>query len=606
MPSHRTRPWGRVAAVAVTSTLLVSVAAGTASAAPATPKSPIAVGYLGAVSSIDADATAIGTKVLREGGNAVDAAVATAAALGVTDPFSAGVGGGGFFVYYDARSGKVSTLDGRETAPKTANENLFVENGAAIPFDQAVTSGLGVGIPGTPATWQDALRKWGTQPLSKIIKPAEKLAKNGFTVDKTFHDQIANNAVRFAAFPSTRSLYLPGGAPPVVGTKFANPDLGATYDKLAAEGTSALYRGPIGADIARTVQHPPVDPASTLNVRPGNLTTGDLAAYKTIERTPTHTQYRGLDVYGMPAPSSGGLTVGEALNILENVDVSKLSKADYLHYFMESTRLAFADRNRWIGDPAFVDVPAKELLSQRFADTRACLINPAKAGTSPVAPADPRNPVPCAAGTTGAPTPYEGENTTHLTTSDRWGNVVAYTLTIEQEGGSGIVVPGRGFLLNNELTDFSFTPVTPGVPDPNLPGSGKRPRSSMAPTIVLQHGKPLLAVGSPGGASIITTVLQVLLGRLDRELTLPQAIAAPRVSQRNSAAAQVEQGFLNLPETAALRAKGQGFSTAPAEIGAATGVEKLRDGRWLAAAEPVRRGSGSAQVVLPVRFPWDK
>ncbi|HEV7973345.1 gamma-glutamyltransferase [Amycolatopsis sp.] len=606
MPSHRTRPWGRVAAVAVTSTLLVSVAAGTASAAPATPKSPIAVGYLGAVSSIDADATAIGTKVLREGGNAVDAAVATAAALGVTDPFSAGVGGGGFFVYYDARSGKVSTLDGRETAPKTANENLFVENGAAIPFDQAVTSGLGVGIPGTPATWQDALRKWGTQPLSKIIKPAEKLAKNGFTVDKTFHDQIANNAVRFAAFPSTRSLYLPGGAPPVVGTKFANPDLGATYDKLAAEGTSALYRGPIGADIARTVQHPPVDPASTLNVRPGNLTTGDLAAYKTIERTPTHTQYRGLDVYGMPAPSSGGLTVGEALNILENVDVSKLSKADYLHYFMESTRLAFADRNRWIGDPAFVDVPAKELLSQRFADTRACLINPAKAGTSPVAPADPRNPVPCAAGTTGAPTPYEGENTTHLTTSDRWGNVVAYTLTIEQEGGSGIVVPGRGFLLNNELTDFSFTPVTPGVPDPNLPGSGKRPRSSMAPTIVLEHGKPLLAVGSPGGASIITTVLQVLLGRLDRGLTLPQAIAAPRVSQRNSAAAQVEQEFLNLPETAALRAKGQGFSTAPAEIGAATGVEKLRDGRWLAAAEPVRRGIGSAQVVLPVRFPWDE
>jgi gamma-glutamyltranspeptidase/glutathione hydrolase len=606
MPSHRTRPWGRAAVVAVTSTLIVSATAGAASAAPATPKSPIAIGYLGAVSSIDADATAIGTKVLRDGGNAVDAAVATAAALGVTDPFSAGVGGGGFFVYYDARSGKVSTLDGRETAPKTADENLFVENGTAIPFAEAVTSGLGVGVPGTPATWQDALRKWGTQSLAKTLQPAEQLAKHGFTVDKTFHDQIANNAARFAAFPATSSLYLPGGAPPVVGTTFANPDLGATYGKLAAEGTSALYRGAIGADIARTVQHPPVDPASTLNVRPGNLTTGDLAAYKTVERAPTHTQYRGLDVYGMPAPSSGGLTVGEALNILESVDVSKLSEADYLHYFMESTRLAFADRNRWIGDPAFVDVPAKELLSQRFADTRSCLINPAKAQISPVAPADPRNPVPCVAGTTGAPTPYEGENTTHLTTSDRWGNVVAYTLTIEQEGGSGMVVPGRGFLLNNELTDFSFTPVTPGVPDPNLPGPGKRPRSSMAPTIVLQHGKPLLAVGSPGGASIITTVLQVLLGRLDRGLSLPEAIAAPRVSQRNSATAQVEQAFLNLPEIAALRAKGQGFSTAPAEIGAATGVEKLRDGRWLAAAEPVRRGTGSAQVVLPVRFPWDK
>ena len=599
MRTRRNRSLGRVALVVLSTTLIAPATAGSVSAATPTPTSPVAVGYLGAVSSIDADATAIGTEVLRQGGNAVDAAVATAAALGVTDPFSAGIGGGGFLVFYDARTGRVHTLDGRETAPATADQNLFVENGRALPFAEAVTSGLGVGVPGTPATWQEALRQWGTRPLSKILNPAEQLARHGFTVDKTFHDQIANNAARFAAFPSTRSLYLPGGAPPVVGTTFVNPDLGATYAQLATAGPDALYRGPIAAEIARTVQQPPVDPASTLKVRPGKLTTGDLAAYRAIERTPAHTEYRGLDVYGMPAPSSGGLTVGEALNILESVDISKLSKADYLHYFLESTRLAFADRNRWIGDPAFSDVPAKELLSQRFADSRACLINPDKAGSSPVAPADPRNPTPCAAGTTGAPTPYEGENTTHLTVADRWGNVVAYTLTIEQEGGSGIVVPGRGFLLNNELTDFSFTPVTPGVPDPNLPGPGKRPRSSMAPTIVLRHGAPLVAVGSPGGASIITTVLQVLLGRLDRGLSLEDAIAAPRASQRNSASAQVEQQFLDQPETAALRAKGQGFSTTPAEIGAATGVEGLGGGRWLAAAEPVRRGGGAAQVVLP-------
>jgi len=596
---QRNRPFGRVAVVALSAALLVPATAGTASAAP--PKSPVAVGYLGAVSSIDADATAIGTKVLRDGGNAVDAAIATAAALGVTDPFSAGVGGGGFLVFYDAHTGQVHTLDGRETAPKAADQNLFVENGQPLPFDAAVTSGLGVGVPGTPATWQDALRKWGTRSLAQTLRPAAQLARGGFVVDRTFHDQIANNAARFSAFPSTRSLYLPGGAPPAPGTKFRNPDLASTYDKLAAQGTDVLYRGAIGADIANTVQHPPVDPASTLNVRPGKMTTADLAAYRSIERQPTHTEYRGLDVYGMPAPSSGGLTVGEALNILETVDVSKLSQADYLQYFLESTRLAFADRNRWIGDPATIDVPAKELLSQRFADTRACLINPAKALVSPVAPADPRHPVPCGAGTTGAPTPYEGENTTHLTVADKWGNVAAYTLTIEQEGGSGIVVPGRGFILNNELTDFSFTPVTPGVPDPNLPGPGKRPRSSMAPTIVFQHGRPLLAVGSPGGASIITTVLQILVGRLDRGLSLEDAIAAPRASQRNSALAQVEQAFLDLPVTAELRARGQGFSTAPAEIGAATGVEHLRDGRWLAAAEPVRRGVGSAQVVWPHR-----
>ncbi|MDT7796867.1 MAG: gamma-glutamyltranspeptidase / glutathione hydrolase [Actinomycetota bacterium] len=599
MPALRSR---RTLVIAATAALLTTVATGPATAATPTPKTPVATGFGGAVASIDADATAIGTQVLREGGNAVDAAVAVAAALGVTDPFSAGVGGGGFFVYYDAKTGRVHTLDGRETAPKSADANLFVENGQPLPFNDAVTSGLSVGVPGTPATWSEALRKWGTRSLAKSLKPAENLARKGFVVDPTFQTQIANNAARFSAFPSTRSLYLPNGAPPAPGTVFKNPDLAATYAQLERGGVDALYKGPIGADIAKTVQQPPKDPASTLNVRPGKLTARDIAGYRAIERTPTHAEYRGLDVYGMPAPSSGGLTVGEALNILENYDLKHASKADYLQYFLESTRFAFADRNRWIGDPAVIDVPAKELLSQRFADTRACLISKDKAATSPVAPADPKHPTPCAAGPTGAPTPYEGENTTHLTVADKWGNVVAYTLTIEQEGGSGIVVPGRGFLLNNELTDFSFTPVTPGVPDPNLPGPGKRPRSSMAPTIVLKDGRPFFATGSPGGASIITTVLQVLTGRIDRGLSLEDAIAAPRASQRNSAQAQVEQEFLDLPETATLKARGQGFSTAPAEIGAATGVERLRDGRWLAAAEPVRRGIGSAQVVWPAHW----
>ncbi|WP_209668110.1 gamma-glutamyltransferase [Amycolatopsis magusensis] len=600
---RRTRLLRSVLAVSCATALLTAGAP--ASAAPGAPpgKVPEQVGHLGAVSSIDADASQIGIDVLRRGGNAVDAAVATAAALGVTDPFSAGIGGGGFFVFYEARTGKVHTIDGRETAPGTADENLFVENGKAIPFAEAVTSGLSVGTPGTPATWLDALRKWGTLPLAKAMKPAEDLARHGFTVDKTFHDQIANNAARFSAFPATRELYLPGGAPPVVGSRFANPDLAKTYRELARTGNAALYRGRIGEDVVRTVQQPPVDPAAGLKVRPGKLSGEDLAKYRTVDREPTHTEYRGLDVYGMPAPSSGGLSVGEALNILEGTDLSQLDKTQYLHRFLESTRLSFADRNRWIGDPAFVDVPSAELLSQEFADSRACLIDPAQALVSPVAPGDPRDPQPCAAGDTPAPTPYEGENTTHLTAADRWGNVVAYTLTIEQEGGSGMVVPGRGFLLNNELTDFSMVPVTPGVPDPNLPAAGKRPRSSMAPTIVLKDGKPLLAAGSPGGASIITTVLQVLTGRLDRDLSLVEAIAEPRASQRNSDNAQVEQAFLNQPETAQLRALGQEFASAPGEIGASTAVELLPDGRWLAAAEPVRRGGGSARVVLPVPHP---
>ncbi len=556
----------RTLTIAATAALAATVAAAPASAATPTPKSPVATGFGGAVASIDADATAIGTKILRDGGNAVDAAVAVAAALGVTDPFSAGVGGGGFLVFYDAETGRVHTLDGRETAPKSADANLFLEDGKPLPFDAAVTSGLSVGVPGTPATWSEAARKWGTRPLSKLLKPAENLARTGFVVDQTFQTQIANNAARFSAFPSTRSLYLPGGAPPAPGTVFKNPDLADTYAELERKGTGAIYGGPIGADIAKTVQKPPVDPASTLKVRPGKLTTSDIASYRAIERNPTHMNYRGLDVYGMPAPSSGGLTVGESLNILENFDLKHASKADYLQYFLESTRFAFADRNRWIGDPAFNDVPNRELVSQKFADSRACLISRTKAATSPVAPADPRHPTPCAAAVNPAPTPYEGENTTHLTVADRWGNVVAYTLTIEQEGGSGMVVPGRGFILNNELTDFSFTPVTPGVPDPNLPGPGKRPRSSMAPTIVLKDGRPFFATGSPGGASIITTVLQVIVGRVDRGLSLENAIAAPRASQRNSAAAQVEQAFLDQDNGAVvtdLKARGQGFSTGP-------------------------------------------
>ncbi|SHN45693.1 gamma-glutamyltransferase [Cryptosporangium aurantiacum] len=557
---------------------------------------PTAVGHGGAVSSVDPDATAIGIEVLRRGGNAVDAAIATAAALGVTEPYSAGIGGGGFFVYYDAKRKKISTIDGRETAPASFTPTVFTENGTAIPFAEAVTSGLSVGVPGTPLTWQQALDTWGTRSLSQSLAPATALAKKGFVVDTTFRAQTAANAARFADFPATRALFLPGGQPPTIGTTLRNPDLARTYEQLARGGVRQFYTGPIGADVVRTAQNPPVDPAATRIVRKGQLTAADLARYTAPFRAPTRVGYRGLDVFSMAPPSSGGTTVGEALNILERVGLKGVDQTQYLHRYLAATTLAFADRNRWVGDPAAVDVPVRELLSDRFAATRACLVDPEKALTTPQAPGDPRTAGSDCAQPAGAPSgaAYEGPSTTHLTVADKWGNVVAYTLTIEQTGGSAITVPGRGFLLNNELTDFSFTPVTPGAPDPNLPGPGKRPRSSMAPTIVLDHGKPLLALGSPGGATIITTVLQVLLGRLDRGLTLPQAIAAPRASGRNGAAVEAEPGF----DTAALTALGWSF-TDVAEIGAVAAVEFLRDGRIVAAAEPSRRGGGSAAVVRP-------
>ncbi|EFL38079.1 gamma-glutamyltransferase [Streptomyces griseoflavus] len=567
-----------------------------------TPKVPVAVGHGGAVSSVDADASAAGIAVLRNGGNAVDAAVATAAALGVTEPYSAGVGGGGYFVYYDARSRTVHTLDGRETAPLTADAGLFLENGEPIPFAEAVSSGLAVGTPGTPATWQRALDAWGRRGLGTVLKPAERLARDGFTVDDTFRTQTAANETRFRHFPDTAELFLPGGELPAVGSTFRNPDLARTYAELRRKGVDALYRGDIGRDIVNTVNEPPVDPGSGWNARPGELTARDLAAYRALSRPPTRTSYRGLDVYSIAPSSSGGTTVGEALNILENTDLSEATDTRYLHRFIEASRIAFADRGRWVGDPAFEDVPAKELLSQRFADSRACLIRDDAVLTSPLAPGDPRDPSPCAArGGEAAPTTYEGENTTHLTTADKWGNVVAYTLTIEQTGGSGITVPGRGFLLNNELTDFSFAPANPAVHDPNLPGPGKRPRSSISPTIVLdRQDRPVVALGSPGGSTIITTVLGTLTGFLDRGLPLADAIAAPRASQRNTAQTDLEPGLYDSEVRQRLEALGHVFRENP-EIGATTGVQRLPDGRWLAAAEKVRRGGGSAMVVRPAR-----
>jgi gamma-glutamyltranspeptidase/glutathione hydrolase len=300
----------------------------------------------------------------------------------------------------------------------------------------------------------------------------------------------------------------------------------------------------------------------------------------------------------MPPPSSGGTTVGEGLNILSHFPLSAADPVRSLHTYLEATRLAFADRNRFVGDPEQVPVPTAELLSPGFAAERACRLDPRHAAASPVPPGSPDGDY-AGCGSTGAAQPeeVEGRSTTHLVAADRWGNVVAYTLTVEQTGGSGIVVPHRGFLLNNELTDFNFAPTQGAAADPNLPGPGKRPRSSMAPTIVTRAGGPYLALGTPGGATIITTVLQVLVNRLDLGMPLPDAIAAPRASQRNAASGEAEPAFLARYGTA-LAGFGQAFTTNP-EIGAANGLEFLGHGRWLAAAEPVRRGGGSALVVRP-------
>ncbi len=572
-------------------------------AARATAKHPTAVGRGGAVATVDPEATRAGLRVLRRGGNAVDAAVAAAAVLGVTEPYSAGIGGGGFLVYYDARARKVRTIDGRETAPMSTSSETY----RGIPFDEAVTSGLSVGVPGTPRTWAKALRRWGTLPLARALRPAERVARRGFVVDATFRDQTASNEARFRDFPDTAALFLPGGELPVVGSVFRNRALADTYHRLGRRGVSWLYDGGLGRDVVRTVQAPPQDPASTRNVRPGQMTRADLARYTAPRRKPTSIRYRGLRVWGMAPPSSGGSTVGEALNVLENLDLGAVHRSDptrALHDYLEASAIAFADRGAFLGAPrSMAPGVLEEILSQGFADERFCALDQTRAASKPVSAGSPDGsyasscPAPGAA---PAPADHEGLSTTHLTTADRWGNVVTYTLTIEQTGGSGITVPGRGFLLNNELTDFELAPSSADAP--NAPGGGKRPRSSMSPTIVTdpaRAGRPVLALGSPGGSTIITTVLQVLLDRLDFGMSLPQAVAAPRASQRNTRDVQAEAAF----ERTGLAAYGHTFvpPPAPGEIGAVTGIELRRGGRLVAVAEPVRRGGGDARVVRPRR-----
>jgi gamma-glutamyltranspeptidase / glutathione hydrolase len=597
-----------IASGAVTLIVAVMTLVGSAPviATPSTPaafvKAPVATGYGGAVATVDLDASRAAIEVLRSGGNAADAAVAAAAVIGVTEPYSGGLGGGGFFVHYDARTGAVSTVDGRETAPARMRPDSFIDpaTGLPIPFAEAVTSGLSVGVPGTPRTWQRALDRWGSESLAHVLRPAIEVAERGFIVDQEFHNQTLANFARFHDILPTRELFLPDGQAPPVGSRLRNHDLAQTYRLIADNGIDVLYDGPIAGEIVDTVQHPPVDPAATRIVRPGLMELGDLRAYRALDREPTRVSYRGLDVYGMAPPSSGGSTVGEALNILQALGAPAADPVQALHHYLEASRLSFADRNRYVGDPGYVDVPLGELLSPGFAAERACLIDPDTAAPGAVPPGSPDGSyLPCGvlSAVTGAAEAREGLSTTHLVTADRWGNVVAYTLTIEQTGGSGIVVPGRGFLLNNELTDFSFAPPASGLPDPNLPAPGKRPRSSMAPTIVLDNGAPVLAVGTPGGATIITTVLRILLNRLDSGMTLPEAIAAPRASQRNSATTQAEPAFLAAYE-APLRAKGHSFVPIT-ELGAATGLEFLGNGLVRAAAEPTRRGGGSALVLRP-------
>lgn len=568
-------------------------------------REPTATGRGGAVSTVDLRATLAGIEVLKSGGNAIDAAVAAAAVIGVTEPFSCGIGGGGFMLIR-LPDGQVVTLDNREMTPKSFEAGLFYEGGAPIAFKELVTSGRSVGVPGNVRGWEEALRLYGTLDLGDVLQRAISIAEEGFDVDAYFFDQTTRNLDRFRQITSTSELFLtPEGEPLPLGTILKNPDLAKTYRLIAEGGADAFYKGEIAQAIVDTITNPPVVMGTTPPVRPGGMQLSDLAEYKVVPRAPVESSYRGYTLYGMDAPSSGGMTVAMVLNLLSGYEPAELSRANNLHRYIESSRLAYADRGAYMGDPAYYPVPKEGLLSMGYADERRSLINETQAAQAPATPGEPCafQDAPCPP----APAPSAGivqeavidKETTHLAVVDAAGLIVSYTCTIESEGGNGMVVPGYGFLLNNELTDFDIPP-TQNPEAANAPKAGKRPRSSMSPTLVMKDGKPVLTLGSPGGSTIITTVMQVLLNHLDFGMPIDQAIAAPRISQRNTAdlTSSAETVFLATPEAEELEALGHKFTEVPV-IGSVEALRFNDDGTVTAAAEPVRRTGGSAMVVEP-------
>jgi len=573
---------------------------------------PVAIGSGGAVASMDVGASQAGIDALQHGGNAVDAAVATASALGVTVPWVAGPGGGGFMVIYNARTHRVTTVDGRETCPAACTSTMFIDPSTGKPMGYTTASDqpLATGVPSMVATWATAARHYGRLSLAQDLQPAIHVARRGFAVNFDFNQLEQSSLSTLQAYPASRSLLLtPSGDPLPVGTWLRNPDLAHTYQLIARRGAGALYDGPIGQAIVQADDHPVLTQGQTVVTQPGIMTMADLRAYRTRILAPTHVNYRGLDVYGMAPPSSAGSTEGEILNILNGFPLSSESRVQALFQFIEASRLAYADRNAYVGDPDFVNVPLSGLLDPAFAASRRCLIG-STAATSPVAPGSPYAPFaacPAASSSPASSASPEAHHTNNIVTEDKWGDIVAYTNTINFFGGSGQVVPGYGFLLNNEMTDFDFAGPASGAADPNLPAAGKEPRSSMGPVIALQDGRPQFAIGAAGGSTIIETVVQTLINHVDFGMSMPDALDAPRVAQTNSSSntSLAEPDFYNSQLAQQLTSQyGEKFALATGSIlpldnypGDATALQMLGHGQAEAVAEGVRLGGGSALAI---------
>ncbi|MEG0940150.1 MAG: gamma-glutamyltransferase [Comamonas sp.] len=525
----------------------------------------------GMVASEQELATQIGVDILKAGGNAVDAAVAVGFALAVALPNAGNIGGGGFMLVHDAKTGKDIALDFREVAPKGASRNMYLDDKGGVINGKSLFTHYAVGVPGTVAGMTHALSRWGSLPLAQVMEPSIALAEKGYPVSVTLAKTLNQEKKNMSQWPATQAIFWKNGAPLQTGDRLVQKDLAQSMRLISQQGAKAFYQGSIAQKIAAEM-------APHANA----ITLEDLRDYKPVEREPVRGNYRGYQIVTMPPPSSGGAHLLQILNMMERWPFKTwgANSAQSVHYMTEAMKLAYADRAEYLGDPDFVTVPLKGLISKRYADELAASIKPQQARPSQdIKPGHPQQ----------FSQPYESDQTTHYSVVDKAGNAVAVTYTLNTNFGSGIVAKGTGVLLNNEMDDFS---VKPGVAnayglvggDVNAVQAGKRPLSSMTPTLVLKDGKPVLVTGSPGGARIITTVLQQVVNHIDFGMNPAEAAATPRFHhQWTPDVLRIEKGF-SADTLALLRQWGHKVAVKPA-MGRTQTIE-VRDGVLQGASDP--------------------
>ncbi len=530
----------------------------------------------GMVSSQEALATHVGVDILKQGGNAVDAAVAVGFALAVTLPRAGNLGGGGFMLVHLAKEKRTLAIDYREVAPASAHKDIFLDENGDPVAKLSREHGLAVGVPGTVMGMELALKQYGTMTMSQVVAPAIELAKKGILVTPDLATSLAGLKRRIAQWPSSKAIfYQADGSNFAIGDTLFQPELAHSLSLISEQGSKGFYTG----DTAEKI-------VAAITEAGGVMTLDDLAQYKVIERQPISGQYRGYQVVSMPPPSSGGIHIIEMLNMLEPYPIEKLghNSADTLHLMAEVMKRAYSDRSEYLGDPGFVDVPISQLISKTYANSRAKSISINRATpSSEIAP--------------GKIAGYESPQTTHYSVVDKWGNAVANTYTLNFSYGSGLVAKGTGILLNNEMDDFS---VKAGVPngygliggDANAVKGGKRPLSSMSPTIVMKAGKPFIVTGSPGGSRIINTTLQIIMNVIDHKLNIAEASYASRIHHQWLPDELRAEKSLNRDTINLLEAKGHKVKVKNA-IGATQSIMVTEEGIF-GASDPRRAGSKTA------------